>query len=56
MKLCNSIGPNPRGLRIFMADRGSAMRPEERAKTRMWTRRIARNILKPTANGFMARG
>ena len=26
--------------------------PEERAKTRMWTRRIDLNILEPMANGF----
>jgi glutathione S-transferase len=111
MKLYNSIGPNPKAVRMFMAERGIALpteevdirggenrrepylsknpsgqcpalelddgsilaeitaiceyldekgsgpsligaTPEERAKTRMWTRRIDLNILEPMANGF----
>ena len=112
MKLYNSVGPNPRMVRMFMAEkgfevpkvdvdlRGSENRrepylkinpagqcpalelddgtvlaeitaiceyvdekkkdapsligntPEERAKTRMWTRRIDLNICEPGANGF----
>ena len=113
MKFYNSIGPNPRMVRMFMAEkgfvppnkvdvdlRGAENRrepylsvnpsgqcpalelddgtvlaeitaiceyvdekkkdtpsligdtPEERAKTRMWTRRIDLNIVEPAANGF----
>ena len=111
MRLYNSVGPNPRAVRIFMAERGIelpkveidlrggenrqaaylAKNPagqcpalelddgstvteitaiceyldevapgpsligataEERAETRMWTRRIDLNILEPMANGF----
>ena len=111
MQLYNSIGPNPRAVRIFMAEKGIELpktevdirggenrqgaylaknptgtcpalelddgsilseitaiceyldevgpgpsligdTPEERAKTRMWTRRIDLNILEPMANGF----
>ena len=112
MKLINSIGPNPRMVRMFMAEKGFAVpkvevdlrggenrrepylqanpsgqlpalelddgtvlaeitaicehvdevkkdtpsligdTPEERAKTRMWTRRIDLNIAEPATNGF----
>ena len=113
MKLYNSIGPNPRMVRMFMAEKGFDVpkveidlrggenrrepyaskvnpagqcpalelddgtvlaeitaiceyvdekkkdtpsligdTPEERAKTRMWTRRIDLNIVEPAANGF----
>jgi glutathione S-transferase len=111
MLLYNSIGPNPRVVRMFMAERGIEIprveidlmggenrrepylsknpsgqcpalelddgtvlaeitaiceyldekypgpsligaTPEERAKTRMWARRIDINILEPMANGF----
>lgn len=112
MKLYNSIGPNPRMVRMFMAEKGFAVpkvevdlrggenrrepylqvnpsgqlpalelddgtvlaeitaiceyvdevkkdtpsligdTPEERAKTRMWTRRIDLNIAEPATNGF----
>ena len=111
MKLYNSIGPNPRAVRIFLAEKGVDVpleqvdimagenrqaahlarnpagqlpclelddgshiaeitviceyieelhpapplvgsTPEERAETRMWTRRIDLNILEPLANGF----
>jgi glutathione S-transferase len=111
MRLYNSIGPNPRAVRIFMAERGIELpkveidlrggenrqaaylaknpagqcpalglddgstvteitaiceyldevapgpsligaTPEEKAETRMWTRRIDLNILEPMANGF----
>jgi glutathione S-transferase len=111
MLLYNSIGPNPRVVRIFMAERGIELprieidlrggenrrepylsknpsgqcpalqlddgtmlaeitaiceyldekfpgpsligsTPEQRAETRMWTRRIDLNILEPMANGF----
>jgi glutathione S-transferase len=112
MKLYNSIGPNPRMVRMFMAEKGFDVprvdvdllrgenrrepylmvnpsgqcpalelddgtvlaeitaiceyvdekkkdtpsligdRPEERAKTRMWTRRIDLNIVEPGINGF----
>lgn len=111
MLLYNSIGPNPRAVRIFMAERGIDIprveidlrggenrrepylsknpagqcpalelddgtilaevtaiceyldekypgpsliggTPEQRAETRMWTRRIDLNILEPMANGF----
>ena len=111
MLLYNSIGPNPKVVRMFMAERGIEIprvevdltggenrrepylsknpsgqcpalelddgtvlaeitaiceyldekypgpsligsTPEERAKTRMWTRRIDLNILEPMANGF----
>ena len=112
MKLYNSIGPNPRMVRMFMAEKGFAVpkvevdlrggenrrepylqanpsgqlpalelddgtvlaeitaiceyvdevkkdtpsligdTPEERAKTRMWTRRIDLNIVEPAINGF----
>jgi glutathione S-transferase len=111
MKLYNSIGPNPKAVRMFMAEKGIELpkveidirggenrrepyleknpsgqcpalelddgsilseitaiceyldesKPgpsligstaEERAKTRMWTRRIDLNILEPMANGF----
>ncbi|HEV2301403.1 MAG TPA: glutathione S-transferase family protein [Stellaceae bacterium] len=111
MQLYNSIGPNPKAVRIFMAEKGVELpkievdirggenrqgpylsknpsgqcpalelddgsilaeisaiceyldevgpgpsligdTPEERAKTRMWTRRIDLNILEPMANGF----
>ena len=111
MQLYNSIGPNPRAVRIFMAERGIDIprveidlrggenrrepylsknpsgqcpalelddgtilaevtaiceyldekhpgpsliggTPEQRAETRMWTRRIDLNILEPMANGF----
>ena len=112
MKLYNSIGPNPRMVRMFMAEKGFAVpkvevdlrggenrrepylqanpsgqlpalelddgtvlaeitaiceyvdevkkdtpsligdTPEERAKTRMWTRRIDLNIVEPATNGF----
>jgi glutathione S-transferase len=111
MQLYNSIGPNPRAVRIFMAERGVDLpkididlrggenrrepylsknpagqspalelddgsciteitaiceyldeiapgrsligsTPQERAETRMWTRRIDLNILEPMANGF----
>ena len=112
MKLYNSGGPNPRMVRMFMAEKGFDVpkvqvdirsgenlsepylnvnpagqcpaielddgavlteitaiceyvdekkkdtpsligdTPEERAKTRMWTRRIDLNILEPAANGF----
>jgi glutathione S-transferase len=111
MQLYNSIGPNPKAVRVFMAEKGIelpkieidimkgenrqalylAKNPtgtspalqlddgsilaeitaiceyldevgpgpsligdtsEERAKTRMWTRRIDLNILEPMANGF----
>ena len=111
MLLYNSIGPNPRAVRMFMAERGIELpkvevdlmagenrrepylsknpsgqcpalqlddgsviseitticeyldetapgpslignTPQERAETRMWTRRIDLNILEPMANGF----
>ena len=112
MKLYNSIGPNPRMVRMFMAEKGFTVpkvevdlrggenrrepylqanpsgqlpalelddgtvlaeitaiceyvdevkkdtpsligdTPEERAKTRMWTRRIDLNIAEPATNGF----
>jgi len=113
MKLYNSVGPNPRMVRMFMAEKGFDVpkvevdlrggenrrepyaskvnpagqcpalelddgtvlaeitaiceyvdekkkdtpsligdTPEERAKTRMWTRRIDLNIVEPAANGF----
>jgi glutathione S-transferase len=111
MLLYNSIGPNPRAVRMFMAERGIDLpkvevdlrggenrrepylsknpsgqcpalelddgtviteitaiceyldetnpgpsligtTPNERAETRMWTRRIDLNILEPMANGF----
>lgn len=111
MKLYNSIGPNPRAVRMFMAERGIELpkvevdlmagenrrepylaknpsgqcpaleldngtviseitaiceyldetapgasligkTPQEKAETRMWTRRIDLNILEPMANGF----
>jgi glutathione S-transferase len=111
MKLYNSIGPNPRTVRMFMAEKGMTLpmvevdlmggenrrepylsknpsgqcpalelddgsvlaeitaiceyldeigprpsligeTPQERAKTRMWVRRIDLNILEPMANGF----
>ncbi len=112
MKLYNSIGPNPRMVRMFMAEKGFDVprvdvdllrgenrrepylmvnpsgqcpalelddgtvlaeitaiceyvdekkkdtpsligdTPEERAKTRMWTRRIDLNIIEPGINGF----
>jgi glutathione S-transferase len=112
MKLYNSIGPNPRMVRMFMAEKGFTVpkvevdlrggenrrepylqvnpsgqlpalelddgtvlaeitaiceyvdevkkdtpsligdTPEERAKTRMWTRRIDLNIVEPATNGF----
>lgn len=112
MKLYNSIGPNPRMVRMFAAEKGLALptveidllggenrqppysggvnvagqtpalqledgqviteitviceyleekhptpaligaTPEERAETRMWTRRIDLNIVEPAANGF----
>ncbi len=112
MKLYNSVGPNPRMVRMFMAEKGIELpkvevdlrggenrrepylkvnpsgqcpalelddgtvlaeitaiceyldevkkdtpsllgdTPEERAKTRMWTRRIDLNIVEPGANGF----
>jgi glutathione S-transferase len=111
MQLYNSIGPNPRAVRMFMAERGIELpkvevdlmagenrrepylsknpsgqcpalqlddgsviseitticeyldetapgpslignTPQERAETRMWTRRIDLNILEPMANGF----
>lgn len=111
MKLYNSIGPNPRVVRMFMAEKGISIptqdvdlmkgenrqgdhlkrnphgqmpaleldngqyvceilpiceyleeknpqpvligaSPEERAETRMWTRRIDLNICEPMANGF----
>ncbi|HEY1795058.1 MAG TPA: glutathione S-transferase family protein [Stellaceae bacterium] len=111
MQLYNSIGPNPRAVRMFMAERGIDMprveidlrggenrrepyltknpagqcpaleldngsyiteitaiceyldekmpgpsligaTPEEKAETRMWTRRIDLNILEPMGNGF----
>lgn len=111
MKLYNSIGPNPRVVRMFMAERGIEVpkqevdlrggenrrepytaknpsgqlpalelddgtvlaeitaiceyldekapgpsligsTPEQRAETRMWTRRIDLNIVEPMANGF----
>lgn len=111
MKLYNSIGPNPRVVRMFMAERGIEVpkqevdlrggenrrepytaknpsgqlpalelddgtvlaeitaiceyldekapgpsliggTPEQRAETRMWTRRIDLNIVEPLANGF----
>ena len=112
MKLYNSIGPNPRMVRMFMAEKGFTVpkaevdllggenrrepylqanpsgqlpalelddgtvlaeitaiceyvdevkkdtpsligdTPEERAKTRMWTRRIDLNIVEPAINGF----
>jgi glutathione S-transferase len=112
MKLYNSIGPNPRMVRMFMAEKGFDVpkvdvdlmggenrreaytkvnpagqcpalelddgtvlaeitaiceyvdekkkdtpsligdTPEERAKTRMWTRRIDLNIAEPATNGF----
>ena len=111
MLFYNSIGPNPRAVRIFMAERGIDIprveidlrggenrrepylsknpagqcpalelddgtilaevtaiceyldekypgpsliggTPEQRAETRMWTRRIDLNILEPMANGF----
>lgn len=112
MKLYNSIGPNPRMVRMFLAEKGIDIpkvevdllggenrrnpylklnpmgqlpalelddgtvlteitaiceyvdeigkdtpsligdTPEERAKTRMWTRRIDLNIIEPATNGF----
>ncbi len=112
MKFYNSVGPNPRMVRMFMAEKGIDIpkvevdlrggenrrepytklnpagqmpalelddgtviaeitaiceyvdelksdkpsligaTPEERAKTRMWTRRIDLNIVEPAANGF----
>ena len=111
MRLYNSIGPNPRVVRMFMAERGIDLpkteidlrggenrrepflhknpagqspalelddgtvlaeitaiceyldeitpgqsligsTPEQRAETRMWTRRIDLNIVEPMANGF----
>jgi glutathione S-transferase len=113
MKFYNSVGPNPRMVRMFMAEKGFDVpkveidlrggenrrapystevnpsgqcpalelddgtvlaeitaiceyvdekkkdtpsligdTPEERAKTRMWTRRIDLNIVEPAANGF----
>lgn len=111
MQLYNSIGPNPKAVRMFMAEKGIELprievdiragenrqgpylaknptgtcpalqlddgsilaeitaiceyldevgsgpsligdTPEERARTRMWTRRIDLNILEPMANGF----
>ena len=111
MKLYTGMGPNPRTVRIFMAEKGIELpleqvdlvggenrrppyvdknaagqlpclelddgshlaeitaiceyleelhpdpplvgaTPEERAKTRMWTRRIDLNIIEPMANGF----
>ncbi len=112
MKFYNSVGPNPRMVRMFMAEKGIDVpkvevdlrggenrrepytklnpsgqmpalelddgtvlaeitaiceyldekkkdtpsligdTPEERAKTRMWTRRIDLNIVEPAANGF----
>jgi len=111
MRLYNSIGPNPRAVRMFMAERGVELpkvevdlmggenrrepylsknpsgqcpalelddgtviseitaiceyldetapgpsligrTPQEKAETRMWTRRIDLNILEPMANGF----
>ena len=112
MKFYNSVGPNPRMVRMFMAEKGFDVAkvevdllggenrrepymgvnpsgqcpalelddgtvfaeitaiceyvdekkkdtpsligdtPEERAKTRMWTRRIDLNIVEPAANGF----
>lgn len=113
MKLYNSVGPNPRMVRMFMAEKGFDVAkvevdlrggenrrepyasnvnpagqcpaleladgtvlaeitaiceyvdekkkdtpsligdtPEERAKTRMWTRRIDLNIVEPATNGF----
>lgn len=111
MLLYNSIGPNPRAVRMFMAERGVDLpkveidlmkgenrqepylgknpsgqcpalelddgrviseitaiceyldevspgasligtTPQERAETRMWTRRIDLNIMEPMANGF----
>ena len=112
MKLYNSVGPNPRTVRMFMAEKGMDIplqevdlrggenrrepytskvnpagqcpalelddgtmlteitaiceyldekgggpsligaTPEERAETRMWTRRIDLNIVEPMANGF----
>ncbi len=112
MKFYNSVGPNPRTVRMFMAEKGIDIpkvevdlrggenrrepylktnpsgqtpalelddgtvlaeitaiceyldeikkdtpslignTPEERAKTRMWTRRIDLNIVEPAANGF----
>jgi glutathione S-transferase len=111
MKLCNSLGPNPRVVRMFMAEKGIELpmeevdlragdnrrepylqknpagqlpaleldngryvtevtaiceyledvwpkpplvgaTPEEKAETRMWTRRIDLGICEPLANGF----
>ena len=111
MKFYNSIGPNPRVVRIFLAEKGVTLptqtvdlmggenrkgpyleknpagqlpclelddgsflseitaiceyleekhprpplvgsTPEERAETRMWTRRIDLNVVEPMANGF----
>jgi glutathione S-transferase len=63
MKLYNSGGPNPRMVRMFMAEKGFDVpkvdvdlrggdTPEERARTRMWARRIDLNIAEPAANGF----
>jgi glutathione S-transferase len=112
MKFYNSVGPNPRMVRMFMAEKGFTVpkvdvdlrggenrrepylkinpagqlpaleiddgtvlaeitaiceyvdelkkdtpsligdTPEERAKTRMWTRRIDLNVVEPAANGF----
>jgi len=113
MKLYNSVGPNPRMVRMFAAEKGLSLpmievdlmggenrqppysgvnpasqtpalqledgrvvaeitviceyleekhptpaligsTPEERAETRMWTRRIDLNICEPLANGFRA--
>jgi glutathione S-transferase len=111
MKLYNSLGPNPRAVRMFLAEKGMQLpleevdimgganrkdayktknpagqmpslelddgsnlaeitaiceyleekqpnppligrTPEERARTRMWTRRVDLNVCEPLANGF----
>jgi glutathione S-transferase len=94
MKFYNSIGPNPRVVKMFMAEKGIDIprvevdlragenrqpaylaevtaiceyleelhptpvligaTPEERAMTRMWTRRVDLYIVEPMLNGFRA--
>ena len=87
MKFYNSLGPNPRLVRMFLLEKGIELpteevdimggqnrgaeyvaknpsgqmpalelddgsTPEERATTRMWTRRVEQKITVPSADGF----
>jgi glutathione S-transferase len=44
MKLYDSIGPNPRVVRMFIAEKG--------IECRMWTRRVDLNICEHLGNGY----